>query len=613
VDSERRAKSDEDRWLTLAQAVSRGEPVNWDKVEKQTVDPEENDIVRALRALDGIARVHKSSPLAPAIPSKESEQITVELERWRHLTILERVGQGTFGIVYRAHENGLDREVALKLLRPKADRLIDPDAVLNEARLLARVRHPNVVTVYGAESIDGQVGVWMEFIRGRTLEELLASQGSFGAREAAAIGIDLCHALAAVHGAGLLHRDVKCQNVMREEGGRIVLMDFGAGAELPQRLATLDDLAGTPLYLAPELLAGGPPSIAADIYSLGVLLFHLVSNGYPVEGDTKDGIQRAHEGRERRRLRDLRPDLPDAFVRVIERALATDPKARHATAGTFADELAASLGFLPESRSGEQRSDERATSDARQRARYLLTGGITLLVAAVAGVWWTMTMSGTQQPGRQDNVVATNGTGALPNATVVDPASYEIGAKFHVMKASQGSLLKAGDRLKPGDRLFLTVESSKPVYVYVINQDERGQSYLLFPLSGYNVTNPLPGGFVNRLPGARGPEEIFWMVDSVGEREHFFVFASPDKLDQFEQSLAALPRPALDRPVTSLLLPKEAIGTLRSVGALAKSEAAPAASDRQEFAFATPLKESPETTRGFWAREIVFTNPAPAR
>jgi eukaryotic-like serine/threonine-protein kinase len=180
VETERSHERNEDRWLTLAQAVSRGESVNWDQVEKQTIDPEENDVVRALRALEGIARVHKSAPPAPAASgAPESDQITVEVERWRHLTILERLGEGTFGIVYRARERGLDREVALKLLWPKAqDPLIDPDAVLNEARLLARVRHPNVVTVYGAESIDGRVGVWMEFIRGRTLEDLLKSQGS---------------------------------------------------------------------------------------------------------------------------------------------------------------------------------------------------------------------------------------------------------------------------------------------------------------------------------------------------------------------------------------------------------------------------------------------------
>src|SRR4029450_9034755 len=116
---------------------------------------------------------------------------------------------------------------------------------------------------YGAESIDGRVGLWMEFIRGRSLEDLLKAHGSYGAREAATIGIDLCHALAAVHGAGLLHRDVKCQNVMREEGGRIVLMDFGAGAELSlHRLATQDDVAGTPLYLAPELFGGDRPSVS---------------------------------------------------------------------------------------------------------------------------------------------------------------------------------------------------------------------------------------------------------------------------------------------------------------------------------------------------------------
>ncbi len=156
---------------------------------------------------------------------------------WGHLRLLEPVGRGTFGQVYRAWDTHLDREVALKLLRtaPAVDdpsaSLSDPTRVVNEGRLLARVRHPHVITVYGAEPRDGSVGIWMEFIRGRTLHQIVEQQGPLGAREATGVGTDLCRALSAVHGAGLLHRDVTARNVMREDGGRVVLMDFGAGHE----------------------------------------------------------------------------------------------------------------------------------------------------------------------------------------------------------------------------------------------------------------------------------------------------------------------------------------------------------------------------------------------
>ena len=137
------------------------------------------------------------------------------------------MGAGAFGAVYRATDQKLQREVALKLLPSP-----DPDRVLKEARLLARVRHPNVVAVYGADYLENRVGIWMELVKGHTLEELLRTHGLFGAREAALVGLDLCRALAAVHRAGLMHGDVKAHNVMREEGGRTVLMDFGTGKDL---------------------------------------------------------------------------------------------------------------------------------------------------------------------------------------------------------------------------------------------------------------------------------------------------------------------------------------------------------------------------------------------
>ena len=150
--------------------------------------------------------------------------------------------------------------------------------------MLANVRHPNVVTLYGAEQISDRIGLWMEFVRGHTLEQILDERKVVSAAEAIGIGLELCRAMSAVHGAGLLHRDIKTHNVMRAEDGRIVLMDFGTGRELEDDASS--DLAGTPLYLAPEVLHGQQATVQSDIYSLGVLLYHLVTGSYPVHAQT---------------------------------------------------------------------------------------------------------------------------------------------------------------------------------------------------------------------------------------------------------------------------------------------------------------------------------------
>ena len=188
--------------------------------------------------------------------------------------------------------------------------------------------------VYGADEKQGRVGLWMDLVPGRTLEELTKTQG-FGANEAINIGIELCRALAAVHSVGVLHGDIKAHNVIRRDGGQIVLVDFGAGRPLATRPRTGHDVVGTPVYLAPEVLNGQPRSAASDIYSLGVLLFHLITNDYPVYATSRAAFIEAHETGARKRLRDLRPDLSDGFIQVVERATATDPHVRFASAGAF--------------------------------------------------------------------------------------------------------------------------------------------------------------------------------------------------------------------------------------------------------------------------------------
>jgi serine/threonine-protein kinase len=254
---------------------------------------------------------------------------------------VKKLGEGGFAEVYQAHDTQLDRDVALKLLRRRSS--ADPsERLLREARMLARVRHPNVASVYGAGVHEGRAGLWMELVRGANLEELLRLRGPMSACEAALVGIDVCRALAAVHAAGLVHRDVKASNVLREVGGRIVLTDFGAGSD--PELPPPRRLAGTPLYLAPEVLAGSEATVRSDLYSLGVVLFRMVTDSYPRRVlNVQTPFDPAHSDVPTS-LRDLRPDLPDAFVAAVELALAADPDDRPSSAGAFRSMLGLVLG-----------------------------------------------------------------------------------------------------------------------------------------------------------------------------------------------------------------------------------------------------------------------------
>jgi tRNA A-37 threonylcarbamoyl transferase component Bud32/tetratricopeptide (TPR) repeat protein/TolB-like protein len=327
----------------LATSVADGAAVDWNDVESD-VAPVERRLVRHLRLVESIAALYRSIPDPDETVGDGAPQPG---PRWGRLVMGEPIGHGTSCQVVRAFDTDLHRNVALKLLH--ADALVHRDAhdrILQEARRLARVRHPHVVQVLGAEKHNDRVGLWMELIEGESLDHIVRSRGPFGAREAAGIGQDLCAAVAAVHGAQLLHRDIKAQNVMREAGGRLVLMDFGTGEELRQD-GPRGRLAGTPLYLAPEILGGAPASIRSDLYSVGVLLFYLVTGEFPLTAGSIDQLASAHAARQGRRLRDVRPDLPSWYVTVIDRALEHDPAARFQTAG----EMEAALRDGPSARS----------------------------------------------------------------------------------------------------------------------------------------------------------------------------------------------------------------------------------------------------------------------
>jgi eukaryotic-like serine/threonine-protein kinase len=322
----------------LLDAVADGSGIDWEARKADAADTAERGIIEQFEIIANITRFHHDS-CASTRAGDEPPRV-VRPTSWGPFLLRGTVGSGSYGTVFRAWDPSVEREVALKLLNASDA----SDGRVPEASLLTRVRHPNVVKVFGAGRFEGCVGLWMEFITGRTLKAILDDQGTFSAQEAVLIGLDLCGALAAVHRAGVRHCDIKTQNVMRETGGRIVLMDFGA-AFVASAAADLETgLKGTPLYVAPELFEDTAPTELSDLYSLGVLLYYLVTGEFPVTGRSLEDLRRAHATDTRRLLRDARPDLPPAFVRAVDQALARNPAARPSSAGRMEALLEAALG-----------------------------------------------------------------------------------------------------------------------------------------------------------------------------------------------------------------------------------------------------------------------------
>ena len=581
--------------IKTADSIAAGDNVDWHGLHQQAPDPQQSRILTEMQILERIATFLRSSDTDDLSDKPTTQRPKPPMpESWAHFKIVELIGEGGFGSVYRARDTNLQTEVALKLVQLPGGRELRPAGALKEARLLARVRHTNVVTVHGADIVDGRVGIWMQLIEGQTLSTLLRGNGQFGAHEAALIGVDLCRALAAVHAAGLIHGDVKTRNVMREAGGRIVLMDFGTGRDLSAlRLHGGRDAAaaGTPLYLAPEVFDGRPQSKVTDTYSLGVLLYHLVTNAYPVKGQTQAEVEEAHRRNERTNLRDARSDLPQSFIVLVERALSRDPADRFQTAGAFETALA---GFLGQSKALPQRN---------LRKGWLNVAAVASVVAAIslAAVWMD----------RQRTLVK---VAPVPPPTVAaTPATYQIDTSFYKRGDGGDTRLRAGDRIAPGDALFMKLQVSTPTYIYIVNEDDQGGgSLLLFPLPGQAVANPIAAETTVRVPGTRN-EEISWQVSNVGGREHFLVFASPERVTAFEDLFATLPRPVFGKPVSRAeRIPTGTISKLRSVGGLTTAPAVTTSANLANV-FKTPLGDGPETANGLWVRQLTLDNPPAKR
>jgi serine/threonine-protein kinase len=284
--------------------------------------------------------------------------------------IEDTLGHGGMAVVYLAEDSELGRRVAVKVLADQfsADGEFRTRFV-REARLAARLSHPNVVHVYDAGEENGRPFIVMELVPGETVADLLARRGKLPPQEAAALAKQAAHGLQHAHDAGLVHRDVKPQNLIVRDDGVLKIADFGiARAAESTRLTQLGTVLGTAAYLAPEQALGGNAGPEADVYSLGAVLYELLTGRPPYEFESLADVAAQHRDGTIVPVRDLEPTVPSSLEALVMRCLARDPRFRPQSAGEVAaaltteeDDHADTAPTVPLSRRLSRRTPRRQT------------------------------------------------------------------------------------------------------------------------------------------------------------------------------------------------------------------------------------------------------------
>ncbi|MBX3221889.1 MAG: serine/threonine protein kinase [Labilithrix sp.] len=279
------------------------------------------------------------------------------------------LGRGGMGAVYAAFDEKLERDVALKVLIEDGDAALQKKRLMREARLAAKLQHPNIATVYEVDELDGRLYIVMELLEGSSLRRIL-KQRKIGVEEATAIARDVARALARAHAAGVTHRDIKPENVFITTPSPDVILakvlDFGLarqkpqgpqgaepGAPSPEHTSTdtsRGDMWGTPGYVSPEQAHGRPVDARTDIFSFGVVYYEMLANIRPFRGDNAIALMLATTRQEPRPLREILPDLPTEIDEIVRRCMKKSAPERYADGG----ELSAALdAFVRTSTSGK--------------------------------------------------------------------------------------------------------------------------------------------------------------------------------------------------------------------------------------------------------------------
>ena len=316
------------------------------------------------------------------------------------------IGSGGMAVVYRATDNRLKRSVAVKILRDELE--ADEEfrrRFQTEAQAVAMLSHPNIVSVYDVSHSEDVEYIVMELIEGVTLMQYMQKRGALGWKEALHFSVQIARALEHAHSKGIVHRDIRPQNVMILRDGTIKVADFGIAALETRQEQRSDQTVGSVHYIAPEQARGEQPDTRSDIYSLGVVMYEMLTGRMPYDGETAEQIALKHIAGVAEDPQKLNPEIPDELARITLKAMNADIKTRYQTAtelladleefrkqqaaaGRAADSAGEDEGVFPDvdpiGRTGEMSRAKYARRRSRSRKVSILSGAVGVLVFMIA-------------------------------------------------------------------------------------------------------------------------------------------------------------------------------------------------------------------------------------
>ncbi len=370
--------------------------------------------------------------------SSSSQMIgTVLSDRYR---LEAKLGSGGMSTVFLAKDETLDRSVAVKVMHREMSEQADQlERFRQEARAVAKLSHPNVVSVIDAGEDGGHPYIVFEYVEGETLKQRIGRLGALDVQEAVAYAIEVARGLSVAHARNLVHRDIKPQNILIDSEGRAKLTDFGISRQLEQAgMTATGRVLGTTDYVAPEQAMGRGVDPRSDVYSLGVVLYEMLVGQVPFHADSQVGVAMKHVNEELPDVQRRRPGVSAAVALVVERATAKNPEERYQRVGEMIDDLSTALeveAARTGSTAGEATSVLEAVPPPKRKlpsqARWSWMAIVALLLIAAAALGIVQLISS----GTFGGGGAEEGSGApvgISSATDYDPQgdAEEIGSKI---------------------------------------------------------------------------------------------------------------------------------------------------------------------------------------
>ena len=460
-----------------------------------------------------------------------------------------QVGSGGMSTVYRAFDTVLERQVAIKLMhREIASDSDQLERFRREARAVAQLNHPHIVGVIDAGEDENMPYIVFEFVAGETLKDRIRRAGRLPIGEAVAYAIEIARALGAAHDRRIVHRDVKPQNVMIDEEGAARVTDFGIARTLTEEGLTADGrVLGTTDYVSPEQALGQPVGPSSDLYSLGVVLFEMLTGDVPFHGENQVAVAMKHVRDELPDVQLRRPEVSSALAAVVDKATTKDVERRYADSRELIDDLEDVLA-IETARSGQATGEATAVirtlpSSARRRLPLRMRHGVRwaagiLLLAAIVGGVIVYTLANRTERGAQGtrNVQAPPKTVALSlaqaNARDYDPAGgdgeHPDQVKFVVdgdnnstwsTEAYQGSTLNN----KPGVGIYVIASPSVSARVIDVNTPTPGWEGGIYTAKGTNGVPKNIKGWTELAKISKAEARNRIQLDTAGNRYRYYL------------------------------------------------------------------------------------------